>query len=249
MPSSPFPLPASPSPSRPDRAPDRTPDSGEEAELQLYEAIYQAIVERRLLPGAKLPEQQLCDLFGTSRSRVRQVLARLAQERYVEHKPNRGAFVARPSPQEARDVFTARGALERWVVSHLAGTLSSSGAARLQANLRREAEAQRRGDHREATRLSGEFHLLMAELTGNRVVCELLGGLVVRSSLIIALYGGPVLHACGEDEHQRLLVALQGGDAAQAEAQLSEHLAHIVASLDLGARGERHADLRQALQR
>ena len=92
------------------RLPQQAPSSVLESDLEqtLYSAIYQAIVERRLPPGAKLPEQQLSDLFGASRSRVRGVLARLARDHYVDLVPNRGAFVAKPSSQQAREVFAAR---------------------------------------------------------------------------------------------------------------------------------------------
>ncbi len=217
-------------------------------ETRLYRALYDAIAQRRLLPGAKLPEQQLSDLFGASRSRVRQVLARLAQERYVELRPNRGAFVACPPPREAREVFAARQVLETAVVRALAGHLSAEPEAQLRRHLQAEAQAQQLGHQEEAVRLSGEFHLQLAEQAGNRVLRGLLAGLIVRSSLIIGLYGRPLLPTCAEDEHARLLDELIHGTPQSAEALLAEHFAHILASLDLEVRRDSQADLREALR-
>jgi Bacterial regulatory proteins, gntR family len=55
-------------------------------------AVTRAIVEHRLLPGAKLVEQKLGDRFGVSRTIVRQALFRLSQLKLVRLEPARGAF-------------------------------------------------------------------------------------------------------------------------------------------------------------
>ena len=74
----------------------------------IHARIYDAIVEQRLPPGTKLGEETLCEIFGVSRTMIRRVLQRLASEHVVEARPHRGAFVARPSVEEAREVFEAR---------------------------------------------------------------------------------------------------------------------------------------------
>ena len=75
-------------------------------------ALTRAIVEHRLQPGSKLAEQKLADHFGVSRTLVRQALFQLAQNRLVRMEPARGAFVAAPSTDEARQVFAVRRMLE-----------------------------------------------------------------------------------------------------------------------------------------
>lgn len=70
--------------------------------------LTRAIVEHRLQPGTKLAEQKLADHFGVSRTLVRQALFQLAQNRLVRLEPARGAFVAAPSADEARQVFAVR---------------------------------------------------------------------------------------------------------------------------------------------
>src|SRR5689334_63629 len=58
-----------------------------------YERIWSAIMDHSLPPETRLVEQRLCEIFGIGRTRLRQVLQRLAHERVVTLMPNRGAVV------------------------------------------------------------------------------------------------------------------------------------------------------------
>ncbi|HEY0886387.1 MAG TPA: GntR family transcriptional regulator, partial [Ramlibacter sp.] len=127
---------------------------------EIYERIYVAILEHRLHPGTKLGEERLADIFGVSRARVREVLARLAHEQIVELFPQRGAFVAKPTKEQARDVFEARRLIEPAVLRRLVDTLTPEKIARLRQHQELEADAHRREDKRAMVRLSGEFHTL-----------------------------------------------------------------------------------------
>src|SRR5258708_14910222 len=90
----------------------------------IYKALWHAIIEQALQPGAKLPEDAIGEKFGASRTIVRSALTRLAAEGLVELRRNRGAAVATPSWNEARDIFDVRMRLERLVVTRLAGGLT-----------------------------------------------------------------------------------------------------------------------------
>jgi DNA-binding GntR family transcriptional regulator len=196
-------------------------------EGQIYERIYGAIIEQRLPPGTKLGEEPLCELFGVSRSRIRKVLYRLGNESVVMLVPNRGAFVARPSVQEAREVFATRRLLEAEVVRGLARGLPAGDASRLARHVELECEAHWRHDRRTSIRLSGEFHLLLAELAGNRVIERFLRDLVSRTSLIIAVYEAPGRSCCSFDEHAALIEAIGGGRAEAAVEGMMAHLCGI----------------------
>jgi DNA-binding GntR family transcriptional regulator len=85
---------------------------------RIVDAITTAIVERRLMPGTKLAEQQIADIFKVSRTLVRQALNQLSRDHLVTLEPARGAFVAQPSVEEARQVFEVRKMIEaRWCAS------------------------------------------------------------------------------------------------------------------------------------
>eukprot|EP01031_Cornospumella_fuschlensis_P003229 gene3229-4017_t len=70
------------------------------------------ILDHRLPPGTKLIEEKLATAFGVSRTRIRPVLVRLANEQIVTLTPNRGATVAQPTEKEAREVFEVRRMIE-----------------------------------------------------------------------------------------------------------------------------------------
>ena len=78
----------------------------------VYAHIFEAILEQRLAPGTKLSEEALGEIFGVSRTIIRRALSRLAHESVVLLRPNRGAVVASPSVEEARQVFMARRLVE-----------------------------------------------------------------------------------------------------------------------------------------
>ena len=94
--------PRAPRVSAPQRPPADTVEADETTSTTLsdediHQRMIEAIVDQRLLPGTKLVEDKLGQAFGVSRTRIRQVLIRLAQEQVVTILPNKGASVAQPS--------------------------------------------------------------------------------------------------------------------------------------------------------
>ncbi|NBT54022.1 MAG: GntR family transcriptional regulator, partial [Betaproteobacteria bacterium] len=90
--------------------------SEESDESRIQTHLANAIYEHRIRPGTKLPEADLCGIYGVTRGVIRKVLDRLATEQLIELIPNRGAFVARPSVELTRDVYALRRILEAGVV-------------------------------------------------------------------------------------------------------------------------------------
>ncbi len=93
--------------------------------------------------------------------------------------------------------------------------------------IEQEHKSSAAADKGTAIRLSGEFHLQLARLSGNKPLEGFLHSLVPQTSLIIALYQSKEGSRCAIDEHSRLLDALKLGDAALAKRLMGEHLDHI----------------------
>lgn len=198
---------------------------------QIYDMVFRAIADRRLPPGMKLSEERLGRVFGVSRTRLREAFFRLAQDRIITLEPNRGAFVAKPSARETREVFAARRAIEVAVVAQLASDANPGALEQLRHHLTLESEARRQGDRARLTRLTGDFHTLLAVLTGNSHFHEIMRRLVALSSLIISLYDAPGASACQDHEHEAIVDAIAARDAPTATARLQQHLTHVEASL------------------
>jgi DNA-binding GntR family transcriptional regulator len=200
---------------------------------EIYERIYVAILEHRLEPGTKLGEERMADIFGVSRARIREVLARLAHEQIVELFPQRGAFVAKPTIEQARDVFEARRLIEPAVLRRLIDTLTAEKVARLRRHQDLENDARQRNDKRAVIRLSGEFHTLAAELAGNSALARSMRELCMLTCLTIFLYDAPTAQSCRHDEHELIIDAVAKKDRAKAEKLMLDHLDHIEGSLSL----------------
>ncbi len=200
---------------------------------EIVEKIYATILEHRLAPGTKLGEDRLAAIFSTSRARIREVLARLANERVVDLIPQRGAFVAKPTVEQAFDVFEARRMIEPGILRRLVARLDAGMLARLREHQRKEAEARRMDDKRAIVRLSGEFHLLLAELAGNTALLRSMRELATITCLIIFLYDAPTATSCRADDHADIVAAIAAKDAAKATALMLHHLDHIAQSLRL----------------
>ena len=210
----------------------------ENANDEIYERIYIAILEHRLYPGTKLGEDRLAKIFNVSRARIREVLSRLAHEQVVELYPQRGAFVAKPTPQQAMDVFEARRLIEPAILQRLISNLTPDKIARLRQHQELELNARRRDDRRAVVRLSGEFHVLLAELAGNGALSRCLREMSTLTCLIIFLYDSPISMSCRADEHSEIIDAIAKRDAVRAEKLMLDHLNHIESSLSLNSDAE-----------
>lgn len=199
----------------------------------VYERIVQAIMEHRLPPGTKLVEEKLASVFRVTRTRIREVLLRLGHEGLVNAIPNRGAFIASPSVEEAHQIFDARRILEPALVRSLVARATPEDIRRLREHVAQERAARAEDDRRAIIRLSGEFHLLMAEMVGNPQLTKVLRELASLTCLIILLYDSPNMPACPNHEHSELIDAIEARDEAGAVKAVVEHLQHIQDTLDL----------------
>ena len=135
----------------------------------IVDALTKAIVDHRLQPGSKLAEQKLADHFGVSRTLVRQALFQLSQNRLIRLEPARGAFVAAPAVDEARQVFAVRRMLEAEMTREFVRSVTPAKIKALKEHVALEkAAVVGRGRSRGRTELLGDFHVRMAELHGQR---------------------------------------------------------------------------------
>lgn len=216
-------------------------------DVEIRERIWNAIVDRSLQPGMRLKEEELNDIFHVGRSRIRKVLLQLQCERLIDLVPNSGAFVAQPTVKEAREVFAARRLIEGELVRKLTARMTDDDRNDLEALSAAEETAHKEGRTSDEIRLSGQFHVRIAELADSPVLLGFLRELIPQTSLIIALYQSRHVGGCGAPEHNALVEAMAQGEADRAAAQMSEHLERIESLLDLQQSDEQPVDLRRIL--
>lgn len=199
------------------------PTPAQKAELA-YKAIRRAILEQALVPGTKLPEDQLGAQFGVSRTLTRAVLGRLAVESLIQMGNKRTATVAQPSLDEARAVFEMRRCLEAEAVRLVIARWQPEMGAALEGHVREEQQAAQAGRNPVSIRLAGEFHTRLAQMTGNPLLERYLSEVVTRCSLILAVYGRPHSSDCACTEHYQLIEALRTQNTERAIQLMLEHL-------------------------
>lgn len=203
---------------------------------QIVDSIVGAIVERRLMPGTKLVEQQIADVFSVSRTVVRQALNRLSRDRLVTLEPARGAFVAMPSIEEARQVFEVRRLVEGGLARQLANQITDEQIAQLRAHLRDERQAVSRDDVSGRTRLLADFHVVLARLLGNEVLADLIADLLSRSQLITLMYQSGHSAEHSQAEHVHIVEAFEKRDARAAVRLMEQHITSVERNLRLDPR-------------
>jgi DNA-binding GntR family transcriptional regulator len=192
---------------------------------QVYGVIRERILTGTLPRGARVHQEDVAADLGVSRTPVREALRRLAAEGLIEMRTNRGARVTDLEPDDMRQPYEARLAIE-------------PGAARLAAQrdppetrrMRRAVDAQRRAIPHLARTFAAnrEFHIALAEASGNAFLLQFI------EHLWVARIGEPIYEYQAEspermsldaDEHEQILDAIEAGDARRAESLTRRHIA------------------------
>ena len=196
-------------------------------------------------PGADNLTQRIADIFRVSRTLVRQALMQLSRDRLITLEPARGARVAEPGIEEAKQVFETRNMLEAAMIRRAATEFTDAQIGELRAHLRAESLALQRTDVSGRTRLLADFHVVIAQMLGNQVLARLLGDLVSRCALIALMYQSAHSAEHSAAEHVAIVDALARRDARAAVKLMERHLHNVERNLRL----DPHAtDLAAALQ-
>ncbi|WEX74422.1 GntR family transcriptional regulator [Sinorhizobium numidicum] len=210
------------------------------------DAVVSGILSARIRPGTRLSENELASLFNVSRTRVREAMMRLEARGIVKVSPRRGWFVVEPSAEEATTVYAARRVIEAGLVRSM-DRLTASGRDALTAHLAEEKAAIAAADRQRLTCLMGDFHIRIAELSGNAILVEILRDLTARTILISLLYQSDFHAMQSHLGHCRIVAAMEEGDFLKAAALSVEHLDEVETGLDLTQRPDPLADLRRSL--
>lgn len=143
---------------------------------RIVNAIRDAIVQGKLKPGEKIPEQELAVQLGVSRTPIREAIRILEQQGLVQTRPKNGTYIAQVDREDARDGLLVRTVLEqlaaRQAIERMDQDEWSELCGRLQDLLEGMGEAIRRDDPVAAVELDIEFHTMLIHAAGNRYLSE-----------------------------------------------------------------------------
>jgi DNA-binding GntR family transcriptional regulator len=182
------------------------------------------IIDGERAPGSKLVERDVATEFGVSRVPVREALKMLDAEGLVTLRPHTWAVVRELSPEDVAELDEVRTALEVLTFRLAAQRRTATGLARLRVALDAELAGARAGDRVVSRRAAADFHEIVTEIAGNRLLSEL--GQTMRSRLRWLLgQHDDLMHV--SEEHQVLYDAIVAGDVGDIERLV---LAHIESS-------------------
>jgi DNA-binding GntR family transcriptional regulator len=216
------------------------------SQTEIAQRVVESILAQKLAPGERLGEQELADLFGVSRTLIREALMQLQARGFVEVRTRRGWYVVEPSVEDARDAFAARRAVEGGMLRQMEGRPLQAVVRKLRAHIGEEKRAVDGADAATRAFLLADFHVCLAECLGHRVLADMLRDLTARTTLVATLYQSR--HDAGESctDHARIVSALDAGDIDRAEALMMEHIGNVESAL--GATLERESDTREKLK-
>ncbi|PHK95428.1 GntR family transcriptional regulator [Pseudoroseomonas rhizosphaerae] len=193
---------------------------------QVEEGLRDAIMTGRFAPGQHLPDRLLCELFGASRSVVREAVRLLEAEGLVTTYPNRGPFVSFLSPAEAEQVYEVRGVLEALAGEGFAQRASAGERAELRRVLEALAALPPRGaDQAALLALKREFYEVLMRGCRNPLVARMFETIINRNAQLRATsLSDPGRLSGTVAELRRVVEAIEARDAAGAWQACRDHV-------------------------
>jgi DNA-binding GntR family transcriptional regulator len=191
---------------------------------RVADAVREEIVEGRLRPGSRLPEQRLCTALGVSRNSVREAMIQLVAERVLVREPHRGVFVARPDREAVRDVYRARRIIEPEAVrSGEAADGPRVAAVRAAVEEGRRAAADDRWD--DLASANQHFHRALVALAGSPRLDQQMALLLAEMRLVFhGMPGVREFHEPYLGRNAQICELLEAGERAAAAAAVADYL-------------------------
>ncbi|HEY1915247.1 MAG TPA: GntR family transcriptional regulator [Streptosporangiaceae bacterium] len=206
-------------------------------EIDVAEALREAILRGDYVAGQRLVESDLCEDFGTTRFIVRTALQALAAQGLVEVLRNRGARVRTVSLEEAIEITEVRRALEGLCATRAAQRATREDRAALRQIAADMKAAFKAGELMRYSELNAALHGAVRTIAGHRTaakIIEQLRGQMVRHQFRLALVPGRP--AVSLPQHEAIVAAIVAGDPDAAERAMHAHIDSVIEALrDLDA--------------
>lgn len=195
------------------------------------QAMREAILDGRFLPGQRLVVADLQQRYGISAGPVREAIRRLTGEGLVDVLPHRGAVVRRFSERDVREYFEVREGLDGVAARLAAGNIHRGDyrdrlVARLEAF---RSATEKGGDELLATRVL--LRDLIFEIAGNMRLAEIASRLIYPALSERLHKLQPARAASSFAELEKVVKAIMEGDGLEAERLMRLHLRHSASAI------------------
>ncbi len=145
---------------------------------RIVEFVKESIIKGRLKPGERVPEPELAEMFGISRTPVREAFRQLESEGFITFTPRKGAIVSSITDKDVKEFYAIKGMLEGYAAKMACCKLSEEDIKKMEdlnAQMERSAE---RNDAKNFFKLDNQFHDVFLNICGNDKLYNLIHTLV-----------------------------------------------------------------------
>jgi DNA-binding GntR family transcriptional regulator len=188
-------------------------------------AIRSAIVNGELRAGEQVNQAQVAEQFGISRGSVREALAALVDEGFIDNIPYKGTYVKEVNPTLIRELYDIRRVLEPFAVDRMIALDCPRARAALRSKLNLFEACEPGGDRAQAVQHDLDFHRLIVEGAQQSVLLGLWRS--VEAGIRLCLAQGHRLDKTPAErlvEHSAIYTAIVNQDVSKAQALLITHL-------------------------
>jgi DNA-binding GntR family transcriptional regulator len=191
---------------------------------RVADAVREEVVEGRLRPGARLPEQDLCAALGVSRNTIREALSQLVTERVLVREPNRGVFVAQPDRDAVRDVYRVRRLVEPAAVLH-GEAFGDAAVAAVRAAVSEGVAGADADDWAAVATANQHFHRALVALADSPRLDQQMALLLAEMRLVFhRMPGVREFHEPYLTRNDAICTLLEAGDRAAAAVEVERYL-------------------------
>ncbi|QNG21564.1 GntR family transcriptional regulator [Rhodococcus triatomae] len=196
----------------------------------VHDTLREMVFSGELEPGAPLSVPALAARLAVSRTPVREAVQQLIYEGIAVHVRNAGARVATIDATSVRAVFEVREVLDGLAAYQATLAISRETLSRLEKMVQVQRELlDQPPDRRRDARLDLEFHTVIREAAGNVPLVEALARLDGQSHLFRSdMWTSPLGRTLAVTEHERILHAIEAGDADGARVAACAHVAGLL---------------------
>jgi DNA-binding GntR family transcriptional regulator len=191
--------------------------------------LRQAILVGQLQPAQRLVEEDLATSLQTSRGPVRDAIRMLENEGLVIRQPHRGAFVADWTPDDVREIYSLREALESLAIRYVIKNATDEQIDELE-NLVHEMNdlAQHEYTQIEATDIDMTFHRALCQISGHRRLLNAWESISAQIRLVVLkhrLRNPADFRDRGISWHENIVECLRHRETDCALQELERHMA------------------------
>jgi GntR family transcriptional regulator, trigonelline degradation regulator len=200
---------------------------------QVADGLRNAICGLVFTPGQRLVERELTEMFGVSRTLIREALSQLTAEGLVQLIPHKGPIVAIVGAEEARGLYKVRGELEALAAREFTQNANADERAALVASLKVLESKVAGGLIPEFLKAKADFYAALLQGAHNQVLQEMLRLIHGRvTTLRAATLSQPGRLSKSAKEISAIVTAIRKNDAEAAANAARTHVqnAAIIAS-------------------